>query len=226
MARVLIIGDTHAPGMRLGYVDFLKRIADSYGINRVVHIGDLVDWSSISYHEKSPSLHNATTEYAKAKKQIASLSRAFPKADWLIGNHDALTERQAVSAGLPPQILKDYADLWDVDWTVHPRFSKLEIDGVLYSHGDSGRGGQDAAFRQAKDNFRSTVIGHFHAQAGVKWWANPEFRVFGLSVGCGIDASRMQFEYGRKMTAKPILGCGVVINGRKAYFEPWLLASR
>lgn len=100
------------------------------------------------------------------------------------------------------------------------------IDGVIYSHGDSGRGGQDAAFKQAKDNFRSTVIGHFHNQAGARWWANPEFRVFGLSVGCGIDASKMQFEYGRKITNKPILGCGVVINGKHAYFEPWLLRSR
>ena len=134
--------------------------------------------------------------------------------------------RNAGSAGLPLQVLKDYAELWDVGWTVHPRFSKLEIDGVLYAHGDSGRGGQDAAFQQAKDNFRSTVIGHFHAQAGVKWWANPEFRVFGLAVGCGIAASRMQFEYGRKITAKSILGCGVVLGGRQAYFEPWLLHSR
>ncbi|MFQ5735100.1 MAG: metallophosphoesterase [Planctomycetaceae bacterium] len=226
MARVLIIGDTHAPGMRRGYIDFLKRVADAYAVNRIVHIGDLVDWSSISYHEKSPGLNNATSEYGRAKKQVASLVRAFPKADWLIGNHDALTERQAITAGLPPQLLRDYGDMWDVGWTVHPRFSKLIIDGVIYAHGDSGRGGQDAAFRQAKDNFRSTVIGHLHAQAGVKWWANPEFRVFGMSVGCGIDVARLQFEYGRKIAAKPILGCGVVIDGRKAYFEPWLLRSR
>ena len=226
MARVLIIGDTHCPGMRRGYVDFLKRVVDSYSVNRVVHIGDLVDWASISYHEKSPGLSNATSEYSRAKKQVASLVRVFPKADWLIGNHDALTERQAISAGLPPQLLRDYGDLWEVGWTVFPRFSKLIIDGVIYAHGDGGRGGQDAAFKQAKDNFRSTVIGHFHGQAGVKWWANPEFRVFGMSVGCGIDASRLQFEYGRKITAKPILGCGVVINGHKAYFEPWLLRSR
>lgn len=226
MARVLIIGDTHCPGMRRGYVEFLKRIADSYAVNRIVHIGDLADWSSISYHEKSPGLSNATAEYKKALKQVASLSRAFRKVDWLIGNHDALTERQAVTAGLPPQLLRDYRDMWEVDWTVHPRFSKLVIDGVIYAHGDSGRGGQDAAFKQAKDNFRSTVIGHFHPQAGVKWWANPEFRVFGMSAGCGIDAGRLQFEYGRKLAARPILGCGVVIDGRKAYFEPWLLRSR
>jgi len=226
MARVLIIGDTHAPGMRRGYVDFLKRVADNYAINRVVHIGDLVDWASISFHEKSPALSNAVREFDVAKRQVASLARAFPNADWLIGNHDALTERQAVFVGLPPQLLRDYADVWEVDWTVHSRFSKLTIDGVTYKHGDSGRGGNDAAFNQAKDNFRSTVIGHFHSQAGVKWWANPEFRVFGMSVGCGIDASRLQFDYGRRIVAKPILGCGVVINGRRAIFEPWLLKSR
>ncbi|MEX0718036.1 MAG: metallophosphoesterase [Planctomycetaceae bacterium] len=226
MSRVLVISDTHCPGMRRGYVDFLKRVADAYSITRVVHIGDLVDWSSISYHEKSPSLSNATKEYERARRQVASLAKAFPQADWLIGNHDALTERQAISAGLPPQILRSYTDLWEVEWVVHPRFAKLVIDGVIYAHGDSGRGGCDAAFRQAKDNFRSTVIGHFHSQAGVKWWANPEFRVFGMSVGCGIDAGRLQFEYGRKMPAKPILGCGVVIDGRRAHFEPWLLRSR
>lgn len=226
MAHVLIIGDTHCPGMRRGYIDFLKRVADRHSVDRVVHIGDLVDWASISYHEKSPGMNNATREFEHAHVQVAGLARAFPKADWLIGNHDALTERQAISAGLPPQILRDYADLWEVDWSVHPRFAKLTIDGVVYSHGDSGRGGQDAAFAQAKDNFRSTVIGHHHGQAGVKWWANPEFRVFGMSVGCGIDASRLQFEYGRRFAAKPILGCGVVLNGTRAFFEPWLLKSR
>lgn len=226
MARVLIIGDTHAPGMRRGYVGFLQRIADAYSIDRVVHIGDLVDLAAMSFHEKHVSLRNAVDEVRKARKQIAKLTAAFPKADWLIGNHDALTERQALTVGIPECMLRDYADIWQVPWSVHPHFSKLIIDGVVYSHGDSGRGGKDAAFTQAKDNFRSTVIGHFHGQAGVKWWANPEFRVFGMSVGCGIDASRLQFEYGRRITAKPILGCGVVVDGRRAYFEPWLLKSR
>ena len=226
MARVLIIGDTHCPGMRNGYVDFLQRVADTYDVNRVVHIGDLVDWASISFHEKSPALNNASREFETARRQVARLARAFPKADWLLGNHDALTERQAISVGLPSQVLRDYGDLWELSWTIHPRFARLTIDGVNYLHGDCGRGGSDAALAQAKDQFRSTVLGHFHSQAGVKWWANPEFRIFGLSVGCGIDANRLQFEYGRRMVAKPILGCGVVLDGRRAFFEPWLLKSR
>lgn len=226
MSRVLVIPDSHCPGMRRGFVDFLKRIADRHAVNRVVHIGDLVDWASINYHEKNVSLSNATREFREAKRQVSRLSKAFPKVDWMIGNHDALTERQAATIGLPTEVLRDYADLWEVDWKVHPRFSKLIIDNVIYSHGDSGKGGQDAAFKQAKDNFRSTVIGHFHAQAGVKWWANPEFRVFGMAVGCGIDHSKLQFEYGRKFPAKPVLGCGVVLDSHRAIFEPWLLKTR
>ena len=49
---------------------------------------------------------------------------------------------------------------------------------------------------------------------------------FGLAVGCGIDVGRLQFAYGRRIVAKPILGCGVVLNGQRALFEPWLLKTR
>lgn len=45
--------------MRRGIVDFLKRVADAHIVNRVVHIGDLVEWSSISYHERSLSIADA-----------------------------------------------------------------------------------------------------------------------------------------------------------------------
>lgn len=227
MATVLTIGDSHCPAMRKGYVDFLKEVADEYQPDRIVHIGDVVDWHSISYHERSPSLSNASQEYNKALKQVEEIYKEFPKADWLIGNHDALTERQARSAGLPPEILRDYKDMWNVKkWKVHPRFAKLKIDRVIYSHGDSGAGGKYAALNQAKENFQSTVIGHHHSQGGVMFWANPEFRVFGMSVGCGVDWRALQFEYGRKYNHKPMLGCGVVIDGTRPYFEPWLLKSR
>ena len=83
MSRVLIIGDTHCPGMRQGYVDFLQRVADSHDVTRVVHIGGLVDWAAISFHEKSPGLSNATREFEAACRQVAALARSFPKADWL-----------------------------------------------------------------------------------------------------------------------------------------------
>ena len=226
MSTVLVIGDTHCPGMRRGYVDFLQRTADKYGCDRVVCIGDVVDWAAISFHEKLPGMPGAKAEVKQARRQVTQLAAAFPTAEWLIGNHDALPERQATTAGLPSELLRCHADFWGVEWSVLPRYTKHIIDGVIYSHGDGGKGGMCAALKQAKDNFQSTVIGHFHAQAGVQWYANPEYRIFGMSVGCGIDAEKLAFSYGAKFPAKPILGCGVVINGKQAVFEPWLLRSK
>jgi metallophosphoesterase superfamily enzyme len=112
LSTVLIIGDCHCPAMRRGYVRFLQGVADHYGPDRIVHIGDLVDWHSISYHESSPELHSPIEEMRKAKRQVRSLVEAFPEADWLIGNHDSLTERQATSARLPSDVLKPYGELW------------------------------------------------------------------------------------------------------------------
>jgi len=227
MARVLVIGDTHCPAMRNDYVDFLKDIHKAWACDRVVHIGDLVDWQAISYHEKSPSCSNAFLEFEQAMVQVQQLYKAFPKADWMIGNHDALSERQAVSAGLPPQVLRSYTDMWQVPgWKAHARFSKFKLDGVIYSHGDAGKGGMMAALKQARDNFRSTVIGHFHAEAGVWFGANEEFRYFGMNAGTGVDSKNAAMNYGKKYPRKPVNGCGVVIDGTTAVFEPMKLASR
>jgi len=227
MAIVGVIGDTHCPGMKEGYIDFLKETFKSWGVNRVVHIGDLVDWNSISYHEKHPSNSNASTEEEEAKKQVQQLVKAFPDVDWLIGNHDDLPNRKAVSSGLPVSVLKNYLKLWGgIPWRMHPRYYKLMIDGVLYCHGDTSPGGEHAAIKHAKLNFKSTVLGHNHSNGGVSYYANEKFRVFGMDVGCGVDADLLQFEYGRKFPRKPILGCGIVIDGRAAYFEPWQLKSR
>lgn len=226
MSTVLVIGDCHAPAMRAGYVDFLKRVSDEWSPDRIVHIGDVVDWHSISYHEHNPSLHSPMGEYKRALKQVRQLNDAFPKADWLIGNHDSLTERQATTVGLPPKlVLRSYNDLWETKWRVHERFTELLIDGTVYSHGE-GPGGVYAHGRRAQARCRSYVMGHLHANAGVIWSANPEYRLFGLAVGCGVDNSRMQFLYGKPFPRKPILGCGIVVDGKRAYFEPWLLKSR
>jgi len=216
--------------MKRGYVRFLQDTFDSWGVDRIVHIGDLVDWNSISYHEKHPSNSNASLEHKKALKQVQSLHKAFPSVDWLIGNHDALTYRQAKTAGIPDIVMKPYADQWEVDWVVHDRKEQEEmrfrIDGVIYRHGDGGKGGRNAAIKNAQANCRSVVQGHHHSNAGVEYYANQEFRMFGLDVGCGIDMKLLPFEYARRFPRKPVLGCGIVVNGKSAYFEPWLLGSR
>ncbi len=227
MSNVLVIGDTHAPCMLDGYVDFLVDLADAWSVDRVVHIGDLVDWASISYHPKAPSLKNSELEFEQAYAQVQELYEAFPEVDWLIGNHDSLTERQATDLGLPLNVLKDYDQLWGVPgWNVHPRYSDLVIEGVAYRHGDKGKGGAMPAFMNAKTEFQSVVQGHFHASAGVQYGANMNMRYFGMQTGSGVDYRKAAMSYGVKYSQKPILGAGIVIDGTNAIFEPMTLPNR
>ena len=220
MSRVLVIGDTHAPCMHPGYPDFLHSIFDQWQCDRIIHIGDLVDWASINYHPKAPSLKNSELEFEQAMKQVQILYSLFPNVDWLIGNHDALSERQALDVGLPKLVLKDYTKLWRVDnWKAYPRYADLFVDGVIYRHGDKGRGGLMPAFFNAQSEFRSCVQGHYHSSAGVMYGANQKCRYFGLQVGCGVDIKKAAMEYGVKYAKRPVLGCGVVIDGTPM-FEP------
>lgn len=225
MARVLAIGDPHAPAMRGDYVTFLKSIQKKYDCNKIVIMGDLVDWSSISYHPKAPSLKNSEVEFAAAMRQVKTIYKAFPKATWLIGNHDSLTERKASDLDLPLSVLKKYDELWEVKgWEIVPRYGQKIIDGVIYQHGDRGKGGQlCSAFLNAQEEHRSVVQGHFHAQFGVLYHANSANRIFGMQTGCGVDHHREAMAYGKKYNKKPILGCGVVLEGVTAICEPMKL---
>jgi hypothetical protein len=225
--RVMTIGDCHCPAMKRGYLEFLKATADYWQPDHIVMIGDLVDWCCISYHDKDIGLPNAHREVAKARKQVAGIYAEFPDADWLLGNHDVLPNRRAADVGLPADLLRCHAEYWGVDgWRVHARYEYIKIDGVLYGHGERGAQGRMAAIGQATANFRSTVIGHLHANAGVEFAANEEFRVFGMSVGCGVDYKALAMSYGRRYTRKPIWGCGIVEDGVYPYFIPWDKRSR
>lgn len=227
MSNVLVIGDTHAPCMLDGYVTFLKRVYKKYKCNRVVHIGDLVDWASINYHEKSGALDNPDGEYAKAKKQVAELYRAFPKATILTGNHDALPARQIRTAKLPDCIIKSFNDLWNIpEWEVIPRYCHKIIDGVQYQHGDRPPKRALAALHHAKLAFRSVVQGDLHAQCGIETYANEKETedggfIFGMQVGTGIDHRALGMEYGRLYVSKPIVACGVVLGGVEPHLQ-WM----
>lgn len=228
MSAVLIIGDTHSPCMHPKYIPFLKKLADHYQPDRVVHIGDVIDYSAISYHQPSRlNLRDPEMEFRKAYKQVQKLYKVFPKLDWLLGNHCSLPRRKSLDACLPDLLFKDEVDLWDVKgWKVHPRYHDLMIDGVMYRHGDKGKGGRFPAVLNAEQQFCSLVQGHHHQSGGVEYFANELKLIFGMQVGCGVDHHKAEMDYGKKFNKKPILGAGIVINGKKAIFEPMLLKNK
>lgn len=215
----LVIGDTHAPAMVDGYPQFLLNVWKKYSCRNVVHIGDLLDLHCLSYHERAPE--SSVSEIDEATDQIAVLTDMFPKVVLLSGNHDALIQRQAATAGLPRRVLKDFGECFHLpkSWIVYPRFYKYVYGGVLYMHGDQGKGGQQAALKNAQSEFCSVVQGHYHSQSGVWYHSNETKLVFGMQTGCGVDRHHMQMEYGVKLAAKPIISCGVVVDAHTAFVE-------
>lgn len=225
MSNVLCIGDTHAPCMMLAYPDWLVSIRDKYNCDRVVMIGDLVDLHCISMHQKFIENITAIEEMEKAQLQVDMLVDRFPKADWLIGNHDALPWRHLEQAGVPQSMMNKPGKIWKTKkWRVHKRYADLLIDNVIYRHGDKGKGGSRlAATQNALALYKSCVQGHHHAQMGVEYVTNARgVRLFGAQTGCGVDMSHPFMSYATKYARSPCLGCCVIVEkGRVAISEPF-----
>ncbi|MDB2596634.1 hypothetical protein N9Y23_09990 [Pseudomonadales bacterium] len=78
MSRVGIIGDTHLPFELEGYLDFCIDTFEAWGVDTVVHIGDMFDNHSLSFHDSEPMLHNVLGEYESAY-ELATGTLPFQK---------------------------------------------------------------------------------------------------------------------------------------------------
>ena len=217
--RVLAVGDIHIPAEHPGYLEFVRGVRRKHRCDRVVLIGDVFDWHAISFHAKNENAPTAIGEYEEARKRVRAWHKAFPGALVCIGNHDERVERLAASAGVPAQFVRSYNETWETpswEW-YHEHF----LDGVRYFHG-TGLSGQRPSLRAATASMTPTVCGHVHSQAGVSWSAGPGLGVWGMDTGCGVDSSHPAMAYGRNLLSRPVLGCGVVIDGHPYYerFQP------
>ena len=89
--RLLILSDTHFPYQHPNYFEWIKKIKDKINPTGILHIGDLVDFHSISFHPHSPELPNIKFEIKDAIKCIKKLRKLFPvPINLLWGNHDIL----------------------------------------------------------------------------------------------------------------------------------------
>lgn len=222
---ICAVPDLHIPFEHKDAYDFLAHVKQTYKPTTIVCMGDLEDWHGISFHDKSPDGYSAGHEYQELLKRVKPYFELFPKVLVCTSNHGSLPFRKAFACGLPSQLLKSYRDILEAPqgwiWADH-----WEIDGIIFEHGDPFSG-RDAAIKAAEQNMQSTVIGHIHAFAGIQYSANSKHLIFGFNTGCLIDKDAYAFAYAKKIKRKPILGCGIIINGIPT-FIPMILnkASR
>lgn len=217
MSNVLVISDLHLPVVHPAALQFCVDMYNKHQCTRVVSIGDIVDHHIISFHASHPEGPSALQEYAKVREQLQQWRDTFPIMEVTIGNHDNRPQRQAAAMGIPEVYMRDLAMVWDTptwDWVY-----SVEIDDVYYFHGAGG--GKTPALNKANTMGMSVVMGHCHSVFGAHYGAGPQRRWWGMDVGCLIDATACQFDYGKHFPKKPILGCGVV-EGGVPYAEPML----
>lgn len=212
MARVLVIADQQSPFEHPDYLTFLNAVRKKWRTDTVIHVGDEVDHHCLSDWAHDPDGFSAGHELSAAKESLKPFFKSFPKVMVCKSNHTDRIYAAAARAGIPRAYLLGYREFleapagwqWADEW---------EIDGILYKHGIEYAGIQ-GAINAAKDNLQSCVIGHLHAEAGILYWNNGKTVLFGMNVGSGIETDAYAFTYGKKMRRKPILSCGVVIDGR------------
>jgi predicted phosphodiesterase len=216
-SRILVVGDTHIPVIRAGYLEFCQDLYQAWDCNTVIHIGDVVDFHSISFHEKHPDCPSPKYEYEEALAGVQKLYRAFPTMAVCIGNHDERVHRLAASVGIPDLFIKTYNDIWRTPkWTW--AYNHV-IDNIYFTHGHGGCGGVYPASNMLRSMLMSVVIGHHHSASGVKWYTNPNQRIFAVDTGAGIDDKSKQFAYSQHNPKRSVISAAVIIDGIP-YVEP------
>lgn len=213
MARVGIIGDIHEPYCLEGYREFCIETFEAWGCDTFVQIGDLVDHHALSFHDSEPLLKGATGELEDARETLLPWYEAFPELTVTTGNHDLIPARQLKKVGMDAEVwMRPLKEVYSMPegWEI---VDTCRIDGVLYHHGYTANGVN--GFRNdAIKRMCNTVSGHAHGNAGISATASEHRLVWGMAVGCGVDVHSMAMVYGKHFLMKPIIACGVVIDGR------------
>jgi hypothetical protein len=218
--RVMHVPDLHCPFMHQDAADFIRACRDKYLPTLTILAGDELDQHAISAHDADPNGYSAGHELTAGLKQLEQIYALFPEALVCESNHGQRPFKRAYKAGLPSQYLKTYAEFMEAPqgWVWDAEF---EVDGVVYSHGESATGANGAlqlAIRMAK----SQAVGHWHGNAGASYFFNGERLLFGLYSGCLIDVDAYAFRYGKTFKLKPILGLSIIDKG-VPFFVPMTL---
>ena len=222
----LIIGDIHLPYTHPRYLQHCIDIYKKHDCNAVSFTGDIIDSHFASFHSINTETHGAKYELDMAIKETAKWYEAFnndtvPHGITItLGNHDLIIARKSEEAGIDKRWVRKLNEVLKCpDWIFEEQFLH---DGVLYTHGTgcSGKG----IMKRVQNWGHSMVQGHIHTQSFVDFTASLNDLKWGMQSPCGIDYKSFAFSYAKFHTAKPILGCAVVLdNGKMPIIEPMTL---
>jgi hypothetical protein len=211
-ASILVISDQHFPYNHPDIVRFLAAIKKKYKPDKVVNIGDELDYHAASYHDTDPDLLGAGDELETGRKKMLPMFKLFPEMDLLESNHGSMAFRKAKTSGLPSQVIRPYKEVLGAPkgWKWHDDLVVYGSDGmpIYFCHGKA-----KDILKLSQSMGMKAVSGHFHENFEVRYWGNKLGLYWGMIVGCLIDNDSLAFAYNKLNLKRPLIGCGVIING-------------
>lgn len=191
---------------------FLSAIKKKFNPNRVICLGDEVDFHALSYHEHDPDLPSAGPELEKAIRLLKPLYQLFPIVDVLESNHGSLVYRKALTAGIPRRALRSYRETLQApkDWRWHFDLRIRMSNGQdLYLH----HGKSATAAKMSLQEGACSVEGHFHTKFHVTYWRNNSGLYWGMHCGYLADANSLAQAYAKSNMQKGIVGAAMILDG-------------
>lgn len=209
---ILVIPDQHFPYNHPDIVAFLRAVKKKYKPDKVVNLGDEVDWHAISFHDHDPDLMSPSDELQTAINRLQPLYKLFPEMDVLESNHGSLVYRKGKTHGLPRHVFKSYREVLQAPkgWHWHPELTLQMSNGqhVYFCHGRSAQG-----LKLSQGMGMCTVQGHYHEKFEVQYWGNSIGLFWSVMAGCLIENESLAFAYNKTNLKRPLIGCVVIING-------------
>lgn len=211
MSRILVIPDLQHPFAHPYALKFLKRVRDDYKTDVTICVGDEADAAALSRYPKDPDGMSAGAELRKTRRALKPYYAEFPNVRVCNSNHQQRLYKRAFESGIPRDLIVGYRE-----YLAAPRgwqwADQWQVDGVVFEHGDRASGATTGP-KLIDANHRSTVYGHHHSTAGLGYVRKGHNTLFWMNVGCLIDENSYAMSYTKMHRTKPVLSCGVVLDG-------------
>ena len=211
---ILVLSDTHFPYQKKEYFKWIKRLSDKLKPTLVIHIGDLVDFHSISQHLHSAELPNIKYEIENAKKHIKQFRKIFKcPMPIMWGNHDIRIQRLAEKSAMPESFLKDINEILAIDpkwkWTWHDKLivTLPNKTKVFFTHHFKSN-----VLASAKELGMSLCVGHQHTKSSIELFTHPLALNFAMCVGSSIEPRHEAFKYAKNFIKRPIISCASIVD--------------
>lgn len=206
--NILVIGDTHIPYQHPDYLDFCIDLQRKWNCGKIIHIGDVLDFQSTTYHTPHPDGLSPYYELEIAKLEIENWKKAFPEMTVIMGNHDRRISRKLFDSQISSQWQFSMKDVLNVNWDFTIDY---EYNNIYFCHGEGTTARVTALQKQMP-----VVQGHRHSESYIDY---PGRNLFAIQCPIGIDRKALAFEYARTDTKEWLLGATVILNSKTPIIE-------